>query len=152
MVNLVRSVVRILYGWVYWHIFCLQNNITYKSVVLVLCGENHLLDKYSVKYLELFVKRKTADKALIIWSEQATEEWLKQFILQLERTKIKYMPEKYVKFLYDFYSFDKFFDNIVFTYTSKPKENLLGRILEETGVDEKDAVCLALYHLRYVPE
>ena len=57
-----------------------------------------------------------------------------------------------LKALYDYYSFDKFFDNIVFTYKTFPKYNLLGKVLNETSINEQDAVCLALYHLREVPE
>ena len=54
--------------------------------------------------------------------------------------------------LYDYYSFMKFFDNIVFTYVDKPEDNLLGTYLEKTDVNEEDAACLALFHLRSVPK
>ena len=45
---------------------------------------------------------------------------------------------------------DGFFDNIVFTYAFRPQDNLLGKVLKETQVNEEDAVCLGLYHLRAV--
>ena len=41
---------------------------------------------------------------------------------------------------------------IVFTYTTSPKDNQLGRVLKETQVNEEEAVCLGLYQLRKVPE
>ncbi|MGN0385619.1 MAG: hypothetical protein ACI4EX_07020 [Lachnospiraceae bacterium] len=147
-----RRVIRILHGWFYWHIFCLLNGITKKSVILILCGENFTLDKYSVEYFDLFIKRKNADTALITWTDPMTKECLNRSNLQKDKVRIKYLSEKHVKLLYDFYSFDKFFDNIVFTYTTTPEENLLGKVLKETEINERDAVCLALFHLRYVPE
>ena len=119
---------------------------------MVLTGENHLLDRYSIEYLDLFAKRKSADNALVVWSDIESLEGSDLTRLKLKRIKAVYLSDRKVKLLYDYYSFDKFFDNIVFTYTSMPEENLLGRILAETEVNEKDAVCLALYHLRYVPE
>ena len=152
MVGIMRRVFRVIVGWIYWHIFCLKNQITYRSVVLVLTGENHLLDRYSIEYLDLFAKRKSADNALVVWSDKESLEGSDLTRLKLKRIKAVYLSDRKVKLLYDYYSFDKFFDNIVFTYTSMPEENLLGRILAETEVNEKDAVCLALYHLRYVPE
>ncbi|NBH20534.1 hypothetical protein D3Z55_24965 [Clostridiaceae bacterium] len=53
--------------------------------------------------------------------------------------------------MYDYYSFHKFSDKVVFTYTDLPGDNQLGRALRETKVNEEDAVCLGLYHLRRVP-
>ncbi len=40
--------------------------------------------------------------------------------------------------LYDAYCFYKFYDNIVFTYDSRPEDNRLGMLLEErlVGVGE----------------
>lgn len=46
----------------------------------------------------------------------------------------------------------KFYENIVFTYDNRPEDNLLGDLLEEGLIDEKEAVCLGLFGLRKVPE
>ncbi len=146
-----KRILHILYGWLFWRLFCIANNISFKCVVLVLNNENEQLDKYAVEYLDFFSNRKAAKKALIIWSDGETKEWLDKVKLSSEK-KVIHVSFKNINLLYDFYSFYKFFDNIVFTFTSKPQENLLGRILNETDINEKDAVCLALYHLRYVPE
>lgn len=68
-----------------------------------------------------------------------------------DKRSIRHISKKRLELLYDYYCFEKFFDNIVFTYTAKPAENMLGRVLTETDVNETDAVFLALYHLRNVP-
>lgn len=146
-----KRILHILHGWLFWRLFCIANNISFKCVVLVLNNENEQLDKYAVEYLDIFSNRKAAKKALIIWSDDETKEWLDKVKLSSEK-KVIHVSFKNINLLYDFYCFYKFFDNIVFTFTSKPQENLLGRILNETDINEKDAVCLALYHLRYVPE
>lgn len=146
-----KRILHILHGWLFWRLFCIVNNVSFKCVVLVLNNENQQLDKYAVEYLDIFLNRRAAKKAFIIWSDDRTKVWLDKVKLSPEK-KLIHMPFKKLKLLYDFYCFDKFFDNIVFTFISKPQENLLGRILNETDINEKDAVCLALYHLRYVPE
>lgn len=145
-----KRVLHILHGWLYWHVFSVRHGISYKKVILVLTDENRDLDKEAVRYLKLFAERKSAEKSIIIWTKQSTKKWLGE--IQLKKNRIIYLPNHKIELLYDYYCYQKFFDNIVFTYTSKPIENLLGKILEETNVSEKDAVCLALYHLRYVPK
>lgn len=132
-----------------WHKLCMTYKINYKKVVLVLINENSRLDYYAVVYLERFVKRKYAEEAIIFFHDPESKKMIDGFRFPFEVKTIFYPLEKIEK-LYDYYSFEKFFDNIVFTYTTSPKYNLLGRVLEETEVNEQDAVCLALYHLREV--
>lgn len=120
-------------------------------MVLVLTNENKTLDYYAIAYLKYFVKRKYANEAIILFHDVETKKMLKKFKFPFE-VKAVFYPLKEIEKLYDYYSFEKFFDNIVFTYTTFPKDNLLGRILDETPVNEQDAICLALYHLRTVLE
>lgn len=134
-----------------WLRLCIIYKINYKKVVLVLTGENRILDYYAIAYLEYFVKRKYADEAVILFHDVETKKMIKDFHFPFEVKTVFYPLEK-IEELYDYYSFEKFFDNIVFTYTTFPKYNLLGRVLNETAVNERDAVCLALYHLRTVIE
>lgn len=54
--------------------------------------------------------------------------------------------------LYDAYCFYKFYDNIVFTYDSRPEDNRLGMLLEERLVGVGEAVCLGLFGLHQAPE
>lgn len=141
---------RILHGWLYWTYFKLLNQISYKCVVLVLASENKKLDVWAVRHLDDFVKRKCADKAMIIFHDKAGQDASKELHASCSIVQIK-LPLKRIELLYDYYSFDRFFDNIAFTYVSVPDENLLGRVLSETDITEEEAACLALYHLREVP-
>lgn len=143
-----KQVLKVLKGSLFWNLFKLLNNVTYKVVVLVLTGENKKLDLYAVKYLEKFMARKGAKKAFII--SVAFEPQIIEFVGENKNIFMKKMNSNKIKLLYDYYSFDVFFENIVFTYVSSPEENLLDRVLKETDVNEEDAVCLALYHLRCV--
>lgn len=146
-----KRILHIIRGYIWWKILCIKYAITYKKVVLVLVNENQLIDKNAVKYLDVFCDRKHVSKALILITKDIARDSVNIDRLSKD-IQIKYISNKGLDLLYDYYSFDRFFDNIVFTYTTKPSENLLGRVLSETPVDEKDAVCLALYHLRYVAE
>lgn len=134
-----------------WIRLCLIYKINYKKVVLVLTNENKILDYYAIAYLEYFVKRKYAEEAIILFHDEESRKMINGFVFSF-KVKAVYYPLKKIRELYDYYSFEKFYDNIVFTYTTIPKYNLLGRVLEETSVNEQDAVCLALYHLRRVVE
>lgn len=132
-----------------WFRLCISYQINYKKVVLVLTNENKKLDYYAVAYLEYFVKRKYAEKVIILFHDIESKKMVESFHFPFEVKTVFYPLEKINK-LYDYYSFKKFFDNIVFTYTNCPEYNLLGRVLDETSINEQDAVCLALYHLRKV--
>jgi len=138
-----------LKGWLYWQQLRIKLKINYQKVVVVLTDDNRELDKEIMIHLKDFMDRKYADQAIILckenrkiqFSPHEAEKWIDVHPIASERMEL----------LYAFYSFMKFFDNIVFTYTEKPEDNLLGRYLVETSVNEEDAACLALYHLRCVP-
>ena len=142
-------------GWIRWKIFCFRNGIYYPTVVIVLTGDNEKLDEYALLYLEDFMKRKSAEKAFIICTDDRKKRFLeqkdRQRILEGQNVSIKILSQKKLEMFYDFYSVYKCYDNLVFTYISQPKENMLERVLKETDVNEEDAVCLALYHLRCIP-
>lgn len=145
-----KRILRILHGWFFWSVFRLWHRVSYRCAILVLANENQDLDRWAVFHFHDFMKRKYADRGIIIWNGHGTEPLI-QVKNPLGRIVLKQISANKIDLLYDYYSFDKFFENIVFTITAKPEENLLGRILEETEVNEQDAVCLALYHLRCVP-
>lgn len=148
---MVRRNLIILRESLQWIRFCILHRINYKKVVLVLTNENKRLDYYAIAYLEYFVKRKYAEEAIIIYHDIESEKMITDFKFSF-KVKVVYCSLENIKELYDYYSFEKFFDNIVFTYTRSPQYNLLGRVLEETSVNEQEAVCLALYRLRTVLE
>lgn len=138
-----------MHGWFFWSVFRLWHRVSYRCAILVLANENQELDQCAVFHFRDFMERKYADRGIIIWNGHGAEPLI-QTENPLERIALKQISASKIDLLYDYYSFDKFFENIVFTITKKPEENLLGRILEETKVTEQDAVCLALYHLRRV--
>ena len=147
---MLKKVLHILRGKRYWNWLRLRYAITYKKVVLVLTGDNEKLDYYCLKYLEDFIRRKYANSAIIISPDEKVLKNVAKMKFSFP-IELCLMDKMKMTLLYDFYSYMKFFDNIVFTYTSIPKDNLLGKILAETNVNEEDAACLALYHLRIVP-
>ena len=123
--------------------------IYYPKVAIVLSGESRTLDKACITHLPLYIKRKYASGAVVFYPEDSYKET--DFDLGTIY-EVSYVPLKkeMINDLYSFYCFMKFYDNIVFTYTDTPDDNMLKRYLEETDITENDAVCLALYHLRYV--
>ena len=148
-------ILRMIYAWFCWNIFKIIHAITYKTVVVVLTGEDVMIDYYCIQHLNDFAKRKYARKKIVIYFETVEDKRYKNCIQSLKKspeTKVIKLSYKWGELFYDFYSFHKFFDNIIFTYTSRPEENLLFRVLKETNVNEEDAACLALYHLRYIPQ
>lgn len=140
-----------LKGWIYWKKLCISYRINYDKVVIVLSDENSELDKQVIKYLPEFIKRKHAIEAIVYCRKYNLLE-IEEIRSRESNITIVPMNDEDMELLYSFYCFTKFFDNIVFTYISKPCDNKLGLYLKETNVNEKDAACLALYHLRHVPD
>lgn len=139
-----------LNGWLYWQQLRIKLKINYQKVVIVLTDDNLELDRKVMIYLKDFMERKYANQAIILCKEKR-----KIMLSSYEEKKwihVHAIKSEQMELLYSFYSFMKFFDNIVFTYTATPKDNLLGRYLVETSINEEDAACLALYHLRSIPK
>ena len=138
-------------GWCCWKWIKLRYHINYDKVVLVLSDENFELDKQAIIHLPDYISRKSAGSAIVFCKENKKDNWEKM-IRENSNTSVVALSNRTITYMYSFYCFVKFFDNIVFTYTDIPKDNLLGTYLRQTDVDEKDAVCLALYHLRTIPD
>lgn len=144
-----RRLLRVLHGGIACLIFWLINGISYNKAVLVLADDNAELDRCAIRQLDKYIERKFATKVVIIWHSSRTLAMLEKEKLPAG-TKVKHLPLKKINLLYDFYCYHRFFENIVFTFTSSPEVNLLSRVLTETDITENEAVCLALYHLRMV--
>ena len=155
-----RAAARILGGAVRWGILRMRLGIHEKTVVLFLTNDNLRLDYYATVHLKDFMKRKYADRAVFFLDDVFCKSLPGGpcFLRTLDRmaktskqvTLCRY-PASEIERVYGYYAFYKFSDRVVFTYTDRPKDNLLGRALRETKVNEEDAVCLGLYHLRQVP-
>ena len=138
-------------GRAYWLSLIKSYSIDYSKVVLVLSGDNKKLDEECCRNLWKYAKRKYVDKALIIHTED-NDLAISQLIADDITFQTTVISKEKMNLLYRYYSFHKFFDNIVFTYTDSPRGNLLGRYLRETEVNESDAACLALFHLREIEQ
>lgn len=145
-----KKILRMLHSALIWKMMCLRFRIDYKKVVVVLVNENKKLDYYAMAHLKDYMQRKFAEEALVLFNDKKVYKMVKGMKLDVHAKLYRY-PMKRIKRLYEYYSFYKFFDNIVFTYTTQPKDNQLGKALKETQVNEEDAVCLGLYRLRTVP-
>ena len=140
-----------LKGWLLWHKLKNHYKVNYKKVIVVLSGDNHELDRQALYHLNDYIKKKYANSALILYKKEAMHAWSK-----IITPDIKYetclLPSEKIDLLYSYYSFIKFFDNIVFTYTDTPEYNKLGAYLKKTDVCEEEAACLVLYNLRHIPQ
>lgn len=91
------------------------------------------MDYYALAHLEDFMERKYAKEAVILFSDKSVYRQIKGMHLEMSARLCRW-PEEKIKTLYDYYSFYKFSDKIVFTYTDKSKDNKLGRVLRETPI------------------
>ena len=145
------QLVRLLQGYLLWKFLIVKHGIDYRKVVLVMSEENAEVDRQAIINLQIFMERKHAKSAIVFCRNQAKEE-AEQMIGKSRPVSVEVLTDGEMAKLYSFYCFNKFFDNIVFTNTDTPKDNMLGKYLKETNVNEKEAVCLALYHLRCIPQ
>lgn len=145
-----RRILHILHGAFLWNLLRIRFRINDRTVVLILVNENEKLDYYTLAHLQDYMDRKSAKGALILLDSRKTCGMVRAADLP-EHVRISWYPRRCREVLYAYYSFYKFSDKVVFTYVDRPKENLLGRALRETAVNEEDAACLGLYRLRRVP-
>lgn len=146
---MVRGMMSVLRGAAVWKMLRLRFHIDEKTVVLILTGDDRELDRYALIHLQDFMNRKYANKAIVICQDKETYGQIELAALP-ERVQICEWSKRRVQKLYGYYSFYRFSDRVVFTYTDNPADNLLGRLLRETVVGEEEAVCLGLYRLRKV--
>lgn len=147
---MLREILRVFHGVLIWKVFCMRFRIAQQTVVLVLVHEQECLDHYALVHLEDYMKRKYAKQAVILFYDKKTYGQIKRMHWKMT-VRVCRWPEERIEKLYDYYSFYKFSDRIVFTYTDMPEDNQLGKILRETDIGEEEAVCLGLYRLRRVP-
>ena len=148
---MIKQCLDVTKGYLIWSAVRLRENVDNKKVVLVLTGENDKVDDYALRYLDHVIERKYADEALVIAPDRGMAEKVFRYDYS-HRVKVKVLPMKKIALIYKWYCLDKlFFKNLIFTYIRTTSDNLLGRIMDETDIDEEDVVCLALYNLRTIP-
>ncbi|MCI8822510.1 MAG: hypothetical protein HFI15_08350 [Lachnospiraceae bacterium] len=142
-----RQICHIVHGRLVWLKWKRRFRLDHRKVLLVLTGENEQIDKYALLHLKDYMRRKVADRAVILASDRKIWKQAAAFASCFP-VKAYLVKEQELLLLYDYYCFEEYFDNVVFTFVSRPKDNLLERVLRETDVDEEEAVCLGLYCLR----
>ncbi len=150
-----KNVVRALHGYALWETVKIKYRIKYPKAVLALAGENARLDRAALAYLDFYVKRKFAKEAVVLVKDRKTAKRVKRRIggkCASFSIRICICGPARMEKLYDAYCFYKFYDNIVFTYDSRPEDNRLGMLLEERLVGVGEAVCLGLFGLHQAPE
>lgn len=135
-----------------WKYLCLRYHISGTTAVLFLSGENPGIDEYALKYLDRVMDRKRCDAAVVFAENKEILQFAESHLTTNKHVKIKMISKDYIESIYNWYRVVRFNKNIFFTYTDKTKDNLLGRFMRETEINEKDAVCLAIYNFRSVLE
>lgn len=148
---MIRQICHITQGYLVWQLFRLRFWLNRRKVLVILAGENRKLDEYALIHLEDYVKRKTAVQAVILTADEEMRKRAAAVSFPFPTTVCR-AGERELRLLHDYYCYEEYFDNVVFTYTDRPRDNLLGRLLKETDVEEEAAVCLGCYCLRKIPE
>ncbi len=135
-----------------WKRFVAKYGITESSIMLMLTNDNSLLDRYAIEYLDAYMRRKFSKSAFIFYTEKSSLSLDERHVFQSNGIKYVSISKEEMQELYNLYCSYEFNKNIVFTYINYPETNLLQRILNETEINEKEIVCLALYKLREIPK
>ena len=125
--------------------------IDINTVTVVLAGDNESLDIEAINQLPFFVKRKRANRAIILTENYKYSEYLKKQLFHFEVCEV-ILDKSSLLYIFRYYCFAFNFDNIAFTFLDECEYNMLGRILSETNITEKEAVSLGVYWLRSIPE
>ena len=147
---MLREIVAVCQGIGIWQELRFRVFVDEKTVVLVLTENNRKLDWYALVHLKDFMDRKYAKKAIILFHSKMAYQQIMSAGLP-GSVRLCYWDEKKIWKIYIYYSFYRFSDKLVFTYTNIPKDNPLGKLLRETRIQEEEVVCLGLYRLRTVP-
>lgn len=146
---MLSEALHVIKGNLLWHYIKVIHKMDKHSIVLILAGENKAVDKNAVRYLPVFAGRRYANK-VFIWTEdeQLLKEAKKNCQIPVEKLKIS---ARRMRLLFEYYCFDRFYFNLIFTYINQPKDNMIGKLFSKSDINEEEIVCLGLYNLRRVP-
>lgn len=133
-----------------WDIFKLSKHISNEDGILVLSGENTKIDEISIARFNEYLDKKYLSKGVVLVSrrEQSRIAPIKKNIAS--HIQIIYLPPNKLKRFYELHCVKPFAAHIAFTFIHTPKDNMLGKYLEKSELDENDLVCLALFRLGHV--
>lgn len=141
---------RIEYCRTQWEKIKSSLNIIGDTVVLVLANENECLDQMALNYLPDYVLRKRAVRAEILVPNDIMKAKLQNLQYNFA-FKITLVDSELLRDIYEYFCFAFNLDNITFTFLDLCTYNTLGRIIEETDINEEEAACLGVYWLRELP-
>jgi len=137
---------RIFYAQLFWKIFSVKNRITKEKILLILAGENSVIDKIAKCRFQELIEKRYMKNGIIIMSQEDKDVYFEN----ANGIDIIYLTPDKIKLLYEYYCFYKFTNNIVFTYVMTPHDNKLQSYINGSNIDENDVVCLALFRLGHI--
>lgn len=166
---MVKELYHALRGRMIWKRLCGKYGIDSFCVTIVLAEDDALWNACALRYLPAFMKRKSANRALILAksgihidtgegkNEVHTDTGeVKNGVCiktgEAKNTLLKRIKEKEAEYLLSYYTLFRFSDNLVFFYTNRPQDNRSEFALKHTEVTMDELICLGLYRLREVPQ
>lgn len=149
MINVWMKLVK---GDLLWKYLRLRYAINDTTVVLFLAGENPKIDEYALKYLGLVMERKGCNRVVIFVENEELFSFAKGKLNSSTNADVRKITTAQIMAVYNWYRVVRFNKNLFFTFTDRTKDNLLGKFMRETEINEKDAVCLAIFNFRKVVE
>lgn len=132
-----------------WNKLKRKLHINYDKVVIALTEDDEEWNRYALLYLKTYIKRKSAECAVVLHSENVAEEFIKKYAP--ERTVIFSVTKDDIIYLNSYYCLYNFFYNFVFFGLNYPKDNNSEQILAD-GVSKKELICLGFYYFRNIPD
>lgn len=133
-------------GYLVWKRLKRKYGIDDRYAIIVLPESRRKWNQCAVKYLPDYMKRKRADKVLIVVSDKSegyeAEEFAEAIVL---------LSEEDIRLLMKLYCLIRYSDKIVFFYLNYPRDNMSEMILEKGDISMDEVICLGLYQLREVP-
>lgn len=152
MVGMINVWMKLVKGDLLWKYLRLRYAINDTTVVLFLTGENPKIDEYALKYLGLVMERKGCNRVVIFVENEELFCFAKEKLNATIKADVEMITVAQIMTIYNWYRVVRFNKNLFFTFTDRTKNNLLGKFIRETEINEKDAVCLAIFNFRKVVE
>lgn len=152
MVGMINVWMKLVKGDLLWKYLRLRYAINDTTVVLFLAGENPKIDEYALKYLGLVMERKVCNRVVIFVENEELFCFAKGKLNSSTNADVRKITTAQIMAVYNWYRVVRFNKNLFFTFTDRTKDNLLGKFIRETEINEKDAVCLAIFNFRKVVE
>ncbi len=146
--SLMSCWVKTIWGYIQWRRLRKRYKIDEKTVIVVMDPKNQELNVCAIKYLKYYMKRKCANKALII--SEVFDRQVKGLLEQKEYVRTVECHTRTINALMQYYCYKPFNPQIAWVSLDKPFGNEVYKFIGKKGIDYRDVVCLAVYQLREV--